>query len=85
MGNKFSLADIKVFYDQHGQPHEVLMSYELFQQLETMLWELLSEDDFSSLLDEVWQDQASSHLNADGTPKKGKGLNVENLLEWLDK
>ncbi len=82
MGN-FSLTDVKVFYDQHGQPSEVLMDYKLFRQIEAKLLEVMSDDELSHLWDEVWQDQVANRPEESST--MNKNIDEGNTLEWLDK
>ena len=81
-----SLAEVKIFYDKHGQAREVLMDYETFQQIRVLLQELIREDNQSYFWTESWQNrirEAEADIQA-GHTKEVPAENLESLIEWLD-
>ena len=76
--------EVKIFYDQAGQPAEVVMSYEIFQQLE-MLLEAAGVDQ-AYFWGQDWQSrirEAEADIEA-GRVKSVIAETVEAGLEWLD-
>ena len=76
--------EVKIFYDQAGQPAEVVMSYEIFQQLE-MLLEAAGVDQ-AYFWSQDWQNrirEAEADIEA-GRVKSVTAETVEAGLEWLD-
>ena len=81
---KISRDDIKVFYDQYGQAREVLMRYDLFQQIEQLLMEL--EIDQAYFWTDEWQARIREAEN-DIRTQRVKRFTVDSIdkaLEWLD-
>ena len=81
---KISLDAVKVFYDQQGQAREVLMSYDLFQQIENLLSEV--EQDEAYFWTAEWQariQEAEDDIRK-GRVKRVAADAIDNALEWLD-
>ena len=81
---KISLDAVKVFYDQQGQAREVLMSYDLFQQIESLLSEV--EQNEAYFWTAEWQariQEAEDDIRK-GRVKRVTADSINKALEWLD-
>ncbi len=79
-----NLTNVKVFYNQRGQASEVLLSYEVFQQIATLLQAL--GNDQAYFWTKAWQErilQAEADVQA-GRVKQATLTTIETALEWLD-
>ncbi len=79
-------TDVKIFYDQNGQACEVLMSYETFQQITTLLQALANNDDQAYFWTESWQErirQGESDVFS-GRTQQATLDTLESALDWLD-
>jgi hypothetical protein len=79
------LEKVKVFYDQNGQPQEVLMSYELFQQIEAILQAIEAGQEY--FWTEAWQariQEAEADIAAGRIKQVASDDTLETALEWLD-
>ncbi|GEM_PF-1050317 len=79
-----NLTNVKVFYNQHGQASEVLLSYEVFQQIATLLQTL--GNDQAYFWTKAWQEriqQGEADVQA-GRVKRATSATIETALEWLD-
>ncbi len=77
---------VKIFYDQDGQPSEVLMSYKLFERIE----ELLQRATENRLQDYFWSESWQSRIQqGEDDIKAGRVYettiaSIDSALEWLD-
>ncbi len=79
-------TDVKIFYDQDGQACEVLMNYETFQQITTLLQTLGNNNDQTYFWTESWQErirQGESDVLS-GRTQQATLDTLESALDWLD-
>ena len=79
-------SDIKVFYDRDGQAREVLMSYDTFRRIESLLKQLRQDPDQGYFWSDEWQArirEGEADVQA-GRTLRVAGADVEKALEWLD-
>jgi len=78
-----SSLDVKVYYDEHGNPIEVLMPYELFQNVEKLLARVGEQSYFWT---DSWQMRIRESETdiVEGRVYKTTVENLEAALGWLD-
>jgi len=79
-------SEIKVFYDRDGQAQEVLMSYDAFCRIESLLEQLRQDPDQGYFWSDEWQArirEGEADIRA-GRTLRVAGTDVERALEWLD-
>ncbi len=77
------LSEAKIFYDQNKQAQEVLISYDTFRRIETLLDQLRQDPDQSYFWSEEWQNRirkGETDVQAGRTQRVTAG-NVEKALE----
>ncbi|NKQ35761.1 MAG: hypothetical protein HF973_09125 [Chloroflexi bacterium] len=81
-----SLDDVKIYYDNQGQASEVLMSYETFLKISSLIQEQLSATEQSYFWTESWQSrirEAEADIQA-GRVRQVTEQTLDTVLEWLD-
>ncbi len=79
------LSDAKIFYDRQGQAQEVLLSYETFRRIESLL-EQLRRDPQGYFWSAEWQArirEGEEDIQA-GRTVRVAAEEIETALEWLD-
>lgn len=80
------LSEAKIFYDQNKQAQEVLISYDTFRRIETLLERLRQDPDQGYFWSEEWQNrirEGETDVQTGHTLRVTAG-NVEQALDWLD-
>jgi hypothetical protein len=80
------LSEAKIFYDQSGQPQDVLLSYDTFNRIQMLLERLRQDPDQGYFWSEEWQariQEGEADVRAGRTLRATAG-NVKKALEWLD-
>jgi hypothetical protein len=78
--------DVKTFYDEQGQPREVLLSYETFHRIESLIRELQAQPDQGYFWTEDWQTrirEAEEDI-ACGRTHRATSDTLDAALGWLD-
>ena len=81
-----SLDDVKIYYDNQGRASEVLMSYETFLQISSLIRDQLSVAEQNYFWTESWQSrirEAEADIQA-GRVKRATEQTIDTVLEWLD-
>ena len=81
-----SLDDVKIYYDNQGRASEVLMSYETFLQISSLIRDQLSATEQNYFWTESWQSrirEAEADIQA-GRVKRATEQTIDTVLEWLD-
>ncbi len=79
------LSDAKIFYDRQGQASEVLLSYETYRRIESLL-EQLRRDPQGYFWSAEWQSrirEGEADIQAGRTVRVAAD-EIETALEWLD-
>ncbi|MEE8390505.1 MAG: hypothetical protein V3S14_06870 [Anaerolineae bacterium] len=80
------LSEAKIFYDQNGQAEEVLISYDTFRRIESLLERLRQDPDQGYFWSDEWQAricEGEADVQA-GRTLRVNAEDVEKALEWLD-
>jgi hypothetical protein len=78
--------DVKTFYDERGQPREVLLSYETFHKIENLLQKLQAQPDQGYFWTDEWQarvQEAEADVAA-GRTFRATADSLDAALDWLD-
>ncbi len=78
--------DVKMFYDEQGQPQEVLLSYETYHKIENLLRQLQAQPDQGYFWTDEWQSrilEAEDDIAA-GRTYRATADAIDSALEWLD-
>ncbi len=81
-----SLDNVKIYYDNQGRASEVLMSYETFLQISSLIQDQLSAAEQNYFWTESWQSrirEAEADIQA-GRVKRATEQTIDTVLEWLD-
>ncbi len=77
------LSEAKIFYDQNKQAQEVLISYDTFRRIETLLDQLRQDPDQGYFWSEEWQNrirEGETDIQAGRTQRVTAGT-IEKTLE----
>ncbi len=78
------LSEAKVFYDQNGQALEVLLNYDTFHRIESLL-ERLRQNPQGYFWSDEWQGrirEGEADIQA-GRTLRVTGDDIETVMEWL--
>ncbi len=78
--------DVQTFYDENGQPRQVLLSYETFHQIENLIRYLREQPDQGYFWSDEWQariEEAEADISA-GRTHRATADSLDDALDWLD-
>ena len=78
--------NVKIYFDNQGQASEVLMSYDTFLKLSSLIQNQMSSTDQSYFWTEFWQSrirEAEADIQA-GRIQQATEQTLDTVFEWLD-
>jgi len=81
MMSNSQLSTAKTFYEQQGNPREVLLSYEVYREMLRAICELAAETDQAYFWTEQWQ---AMERAADEAAAQGQFRTFDTMDEMLD-